>query len=103
MSAEGKKKRGESGQSNAKNIAFRYGGRTLRYEGFTGSNCDYSNESRHASSRCGAGSLLVRAMALSDMLSVKYPATISVSLALKTEQAMMRCTHPSLSLRAQEI
>lgn len=27
MSAEGKKKRGESGQTNAKNIPFRYGGR----------------------------------------------------------------------------
>ena len=27
MSAEGKKKRGEAGQSNAKNIPFRYGGR----------------------------------------------------------------------------
>jgi hypothetical protein len=27
MSAEGKKKRGESGQSNAKTIAFRYGGK----------------------------------------------------------------------------
>ena len=28
MSAEGKKKRGESGQANAKNIAFRGGGRS---------------------------------------------------------------------------
>jgi hypothetical protein len=28
MSAEGKKKRGESGQANAKNIAFRNGGRS---------------------------------------------------------------------------
>jgi hypothetical protein len=98
MSSEGKKKRGESGQSNAKNIAFRYGGRTFRYEGFTGLNCDYSIEPRSASSRCGAGSLLVRAMALGDLLSVKHPAPISVSSALKTEQAMLRCTHPSLSL-----
>lgn len=31
MSAEGKKKRGESGRSNAVNIAFRYGGKPCDY------------------------------------------------------------------------
>lgn len=37
MSAEGKKKRGESGKSNAENIAFRYGG----------AKCDFSTKIGH--------------------------------------------------------
>lgn len=36
MSAEGKKKRGEAGQSNAKNIPFRNGGKPCNYSTHTG-------------------------------------------------------------------
>jgi hypothetical protein len=89
MSAEGKKKRGESGMSNAKNIPFRYGGNP----------CDYSITPRFCVSRYGNGSLLVRAMILGDMLAHRFGCSISTTQALRTEDAMRRCTHPELILR----
>ena len=58
MSAEGKKKRGEAGQSNAKNIAFRYGG----------SKCDLSTRLGHTTHPRLAGSKLLHAMVLGQML-----------------------------------
>ncbi len=88
MSAEGKKKRGESGVSNAKNIAFRYGG----------SKCDYDERSRPLSSRYGNGSLFVRAMLLGSMLGVKFSAPQTTVLCQdRVFNAMSRCTHPTLS------
>lgn len=82
MSAEGKKKRGESGVSNAKNIAFRYGG----------SPCDFSTTIRRTSSPYGAGSRLVQALRVGAMLG-HYP---SGPLMTKADAAMSRCTHPQL-------
>ena len=90
MSQEGRKKRGESGMSNAKNIPFRYGGHV----------CDYSIAPRLCTSRYGNGSLLVRAMILGDMLARQFACSVSTSQALRTESAMSRCTHPELMLRA---
>ena len=86
MSAEGKKKRGEAGQSNAKNIAFRYGG----------SKCNYSIATGRTTSPYGAGSLLVRAFDLTDML-VKMgkiaPMAIPLPLQNRVEMALSRCTN----------
>lgn len=84
MSAEGKKKRGEAGQSNAKNIPFRYGGRP----------CNYSTKIGNPTwSLCGAGSRLVQAMALGVHLPNFAP---SDYLLRKTDAAMARCTSPWL-------
>lgn len=58
MSAEGKKKRGESGKSNAKNIAFRYGGKP----------CDYSTRVGATRHPRLAGARLLHAMELAALL-----------------------------------
>lgn len=58
MSAEGKKKRGEAGMSNAKNIAFRYGG----------SKCDLSLRIGHTTHPRLAGARLLHAMELAALL-----------------------------------
>ena len=84
MSAEGKKKRGESGKKNAETIPFRKGGRP----------CDYSTARRPGHHPCGAGSLLVRAMALAAHLPGFAP---SDRLVVMTDRAMARCTHPHLT------
>jgi hypothetical protein len=85
MSAEGKKKRGLSGQANAKTVPFRYGGKP----------CNYSVTIGHpAWSPRGAGSKLVQAMALGVRLSGFNP---SQQLLNKTDAAMARCTHPALA------
>jgi hypothetical protein len=84
MSAEGKKKRGESGQSNAKNIAFRYGG----------SHCDYSIGRRpgaEAHPRWN-GSKLVQAFQLGAMLKPKHDFNMSGVLAGKIDNALRNCT-----------
>lgn len=88
MSAEGKKKRGISGQANAKNIAFRYGGRPANYSVTLG----------NPTSKHGAGSLLVRAMALGDLLTrMGHPSgPISGPMVTRVEAAMDRCTHKDL-------
>lgn len=58
MSAEGKKKRGEAGQSNAKNIAFRYGG----------SKCDLSTRIGSTTHPRLGGSKFLNAMILASKL-----------------------------------
>lgn len=58
MSAEGKKKRGEAGMSNAKNIAFRYGG----------SKCDLSLRMGSTTHPRLAGAALLHAMEFSRIL-----------------------------------
>lgn len=58
MSAEGKKKRGEAGMSNAKNIAFRYGG----------SRCDLSTRIGACTHPRLAGAALLHAMELAAIL-----------------------------------
>lgn len=77
MSAEGKKKRGESGKKNAEHIPFRYGG----------SRCDYSTylgRSNHPS-----GSTLVRGMVGGDLAAkLGYPAVISHRLMEMTEKSL---------------
>lgn len=84
MSAEGKKKRGESGVSNAKNIAFRYGG----------SHCNFDTKTYRSDHPRGAGSLLVRAM----NLGVKLPGFFANPVLIKrTDAAMANCTHPDLT------
>lgn len=87
MSAEGKKKRGLSGQANAKSIPFRYGGRPANYSTTLG----------HAVSRCGNGSRLVQAMVLGIRLPGFSP---SEQLLQKTEEAMGRCTSSLLTYEA---
>lgn len=85
MSAEGKKKRGEAGVSNAKNIPFRYGG----------SKCNYSlTIGNPAWSPRGAGSKLVQAMALGSICPNFNP---SDHLLRKTDAAMEHCTSPYLT------
>jgi len=59
MSSEGKKKRGEAGQSNAKNIAFRYGG----------SGCDLSQRIGSTSHPRLGGSKFLNAMKIGAMLN----------------------------------
>lgn len=78
-----KKKRGESGVSNAKNIAFRYGG----------SPCNFDLSHRRSDHPRGAGSLLVRAMNLAVKLPGFEPSAILVK---RTDAAMANCTHPDL-------
>lgn len=58
MSAEGKKKRGESGRANAANIAFRYGG----------SKCDLSTRLGSTTHPRLAGARLLHAMVLGALL-----------------------------------
>lgn len=58
MSAEGKKKRGEAGVSNAKNIPFRYGG----------SKCDLSIRTGSTTHPRMAGAALLHAMELARLL-----------------------------------
>ena len=58
MSAEGKKKRGESGKSNAKNIAFRYGGKP----------CDFNTRIGATRHPRLAGAKLLHAMELAALL-----------------------------------
>lgn len=79
MSAEGKKKRGEAGVSNAKNIPFRYGG----------SRCDFSTRIGNSSHPRGAGSRLVQAMKLGVMLPNFFA---SERLFRMTDMAMERCS-----------
>lgn len=84
MSAEGKKKRGESGQSNAKNIPFRYGG----------SKCNFSTAIGNTNHPRGAGSKLVQAM----MLGAHLPGFFASERLLKhTDAAMANCTSPYLT------
>jgi len=78
-------KRGESGAGNAKRIPFRYGGRKCNYSLLTGN---------PTFSPCGAGSLLVQAMALASILPNFNP---SEALLRKTDAAMERCTSPELT------
>jgi hypothetical protein len=84
MSAEGKKKRGESGKKNAEGIPFRKGGR----------HCDYSTARRNPQHPRGAGSLLVRAMAWGSLLPGFF---VSDRLLKMTDTAMANCTHEALS------
>lgn len=63
MSSEGKKKRGEAGQSNAKNIAFRYGG----------SKCDLSTRVGSTTHPRMAGAALVHAMSLGAIIPHFHP------------------------------
>jgi len=58
MSAEGRKKRGEAGVTNAKNVPFRYGG----------SPCNYSTHHGRTDHPRKAGALFLSAMALGAML-----------------------------------
>lgn len=58
MSAEGKKKRGESGKKNAENIPFRYGGKP----------CDYSTRIGHTTHPRLGGSRMLQAMKLGAKL-----------------------------------
>lgn len=58
MSGESKKKRGESGKSNAKNIAFRYGG----------SRCDFSTKIGHTTHPRLGGSKFLNAMKLGEVV-----------------------------------
>lgn len=84
MSAEGKKKRGESGKKNAESIPFRKGGRA----------CNYSTTIGNASHPAGGGSLLVRAMSF----AVRLPGFHASERLMKmTDAAMLRCTHPDLT------
>lgn len=85
MSAEGKKKRGISGMSNAQNIPFRYGG----------SKCNLDTKTRSTNSPYGAGSKLVQAMALEAMLTGQKHFT--ERLLKWTDASMERCTHPLLT------
>ena len=83
MSAEGKKKRGESGKSNAESIPFRYHGRVpVRYK----DNSIGRTESRGTS-------LMVRAVLLGSRLPGFFA---SERLQRMTEGAMERCTHSDL-------
>lgn len=86
MSAESKKKRGESGKKNAEAQPFRGNGRVPR---------DYHNNTVTGRSDhpCGAGSLLVRAMNLGSFLPGFTP---SERLIRMTDNAMARCTHSQL-------
>lgn len=85
MSAEGKKKRGEAGKSNAASIPFRYHGRKPpRY------NDTSIGASQHP---CGAGSRLVNAMRLGICLP-NFSA--SERLMRMTDEAMVRCGSKAL-------
>lgn len=78
--AKPSEKRGESGASNAKNVAFRYGGSKCNLSTLTGN---------PAWSPRGAGSKLVQAMSLGVLLPNFEP---SDRLVKKTDAAMARCT-----------
>jgi len=79
MSAEGKKKRGESGIANARNIAFRYGG----------SKCDLSLRVGSTNHPRLAGARFLSAMALGAGL----PGFIATARAYKAlDEAIDNCT-----------
>jgi len=82
MSAEGKKKHGASGVSNAKNIPFRYGGKA----------CDYSEARRPGAAGHPRwyGSRLVQAFTLGAVLNKVWPMEVSPILAVHVENAMAR-------------
>ena len=84
MSSEGKKKRGESGMSNAKSIAFRYGG----------SKCDYSVGRRAGGGAHPrwAGTKLVQGFDLAMLIREKHPFEISHALATHVDAALANCT-----------
>ena len=86
MSAEGKKKRGEAGISNAKSIPFRYNGYPRGYT--------LSTRTNRTNHKAGAGSRLVQAMALGIRLPGYKDNPILLS---RTDEAMSRCTHPMLT------
>ena len=67
MSSEGKKKRGEAGQSNAKNIAFRYHGYP---HGIAGTNWNYTVSTQTGATTHPrlAGARLLNAMILGAQL-----------------------------------
>lgn len=81
MSAEGKKKRGESGKSNAKNIPWRYHGRYPK--GY------FDKPVGRSDHPCGAGSRLVAAMILGIRLPGFSPSDV---LLARTDAAMERMT-----------
>mgnify|MGYP001561472333 CR=1 FL=1 len=85
MSSESKKKRGESGVSNAASTPFRGNGRRpARY---------FDNSLGVSYHPCGAGSALVNAMRLGCILPGFDP---SQRLLDMTDAAMARCTSPHL-------
>lgn len=83
MSAEGKKKRGQAGLTNAQSIPFRYGGRP----------CNYSTAHGNPRSKYGAGSKLVGAMIFGALMAGSR-FNPSQRLVEMTDAAMGRCTHP---------
>lgn len=83
MSAEGKKKRGEAGQSNAEAIPFRYHGRKP----------PQYNDNRIGRTDVRGTSKMVQAVMLGSKLPGFNP---SQRLVKMTEDAMDRCTHPLL-------
>ena len=87
MSAEGKKKRGESGVANARNIAFRYGG----------SKCDLSTRIGSTTHPRLAGSRLVQAMVAASAIGAQQ-LSISSRLIDATQAAMDNCTHRLLQM-----
>lgn len=88
MSAEGKKKRGESGLSNAKTIPFRYGGRP----------CNYDTKTYRSNHPRGAGSRLVSTVLFGSFLSENYKESLSEVLLRRVENAAGSCTHELLRL-----
>lgn len=78
MSSEGKKKRGEAGSSNAKNIAFRYGG----------SKCDYSTKIGHTTHPRLGGSKFLAAMAIGSILPGFNPSERAIRAA---DECMDEC------------
>lgn len=84
MSAEGKKKRGASGLSNAKTQPFRLGGRPCDY--FVGRRPGAAAHPRWAGTR------LVSAFALGAAIAKRYPMEVSTNLAAHVDAAMARCT-----------
>lgn len=83
MSAEGKKKRGEAGQSNAKSIPFRYHGRKP----------PQYNDNRIGRTDVRGTSKMVQAVLLGSKLHGFNPSQRLMSM---TEGAMERCTHKLL-------
>jgi hypothetical protein len=81
VSAEGKKKRGESGQSNAKNISFRYGG----------SKCDFSTRIGTPIHPRKAGARFLSAMALGAMLP-GFDKVVTRGMIAAADLCMDHCT-----------
>lgn len=86
MSAEGKKKRGEAGVSNARNIPFRYGG----------SKCDLSTRIGATTHPRMAGAALLHAMELAQMLPGFNP---SDRLMRATDEAIEHVTARHIQTR----